>query len=142
MDEITFLTQLRNSGARMTKTRIAMVKILTKTPSPLSAIELIELLKAKGLAVNKTTVYRELDFLLERSLIREIDLLDGLKRYEVLDANRHHHHIVCVSCKKIICVDMDHDLDAIERRISRQHKFRITSHVLEFFGHCSGCPVD
>jgi Fe2+ or Zn2+ uptake regulation protein len=142
MDESTLMTNLRHSGARMTKTRIAMVKLLTKTSSPLSALELMDLLKAKGLAVNKTTVYRELDFLLDRSLIREIDLLEGLKRYELLDGNRHHHHIVCVSCKKIVCVDMDHDLDAIERRISRQHKFEITSHVLEFFGRCSGCQVD
>ena len=133
------ITKLREEGFRITKVRRAILEIFAAHAHPLSALELIATLKERDLPVNKTTVYRELDFLLENKVISELDLLDGMKRYELLHAGHHHHHIVCTRCKKIQCIEMNNDLDDLERSIQRRYRFKVSAHVLEFFGICSVC---
>lgn len=133
------LKSLKQKGSRITKVRKALIEILAATKTPLSVPELLPLLETQDLPVNKTTVYRELDFLLEEKVVIELDLLDGAKRYEILHPDHHHHHLVCTDCGAIECVEMHHDLDEIESRIASSHKFKVTSHLLEFFGLCSKC---
>ena len=132
------LEDLRAKGERITKLRKALLSLLSHKHTVLSAPEILKALAKKSLTLNKTTIYREIDFLLSHKIIREVDLLDGLKRYELLDSG-HHHHIVCTSCKKIECVEMHDDLCALEKKISSKYKFKIESHVLEFFGLCGNC---
>lgn len=133
------ITSLKEQGFRITKVRKALVELLVTSKTPTSVQELLPKLAAQDLPVNKTTVYRELDFLLENQVIIELDLLDGAKRYEILHPNHHHHHLVCTGCGNIECVEMHHDLDEIEARIATSHQFKVSSHVLEFFGLCSKC---
>jgi len=130
--------ELRVKGQRITKLRKGLLSLLSHKHAVLSAPEIMKALAKKNLVVNKTTIYRELDFLLSHDVIREVDLLDGLKRYELKDSG-HHHHIVCTSCRKIECVEMHDDLCTLEKKISARYKFKIESHVLEFFGICNLC---
>ena len=64
--------------------------------------------------VNKSTVYRELDFLESQDLITDIRLDNAKNMYEFKSKN-HHHHLYCIKCKKIEEVDMDNDLDIFEK---------------------------
>jgi len=133
------LEKLKSAGNRMTQVRRAMVEILCRHKGPISAAELITSLKRRSLTVNKTTVYRELHFLLEKRIVREVDLLEGMKRYEILDESDHHHHMICLKCRSIQCIEMGHDLDEIESQILKNHDFKVLSHTLEFVGLCGRC---
>lgn len=134
------VTSLRESGFRITKIRQAMLQVFADAKQPQSAQEILAALSPKHPTVNKTTVYRELEFLVKNSVISELDILDGMKRYELLESGHHHHHLVCKECRDIQCVEVPHhDLDALENRIQRSHNFKVTSHVLEFFGVCKNC---
>ena len=131
---------LRAQGFRITKIRQAMLDIFVATPQPQSAQELLATIAQEHPTVNKTTIYRELEFLVKNSIVTEIDILDGMKRYELHESDHHHHHLVCEECKEIQCVEVPHhDLDALESRINKSHQFKVTSHVLEFFGLCKNC---
>ena len=138
-DAEQILESLKEHGHRMTKVRRAMLEILCKSKVPLAAAELITSLKRRDLEVNKTTVYREIDFLQSEKIVREVDLLDGKKRYEVLGEHDHHHHMICTGCKAIRCMEMHNDLDELEAEIMRKFNFKVTSHTLEFFGVCEKC---
>lgn len=133
-----YIDLLKSSGERITKVRRLTIEVLVALKRPLSVSELLFNYKQHDLAVNKTTAYREIDFLLLRKIVREIDLLDGMKRYELI-GDDHHHHLVCTDCKQVRCVEMKHDLDHVERMIKRRHGFSVKSHVLEFFGLCKEC---
>lgn len=133
------LSELKARGMRMTIVRQLVIRAMLKSNHPVSVALLIETLAKQGKRVNKTTVYREVQALLEAKVIREVNLLDGYLRYELNLNSGHHHHIVCTKCNDIQCVQMDHDLDQIEKRIKRQHGFQVTDHVLEFFGCCASC---
>ena len=131
---------LRTKGFRITKIRQAMIEALVAARNPVSAPQLLEQVSLKHPSVNKTTIYRELDFLADNQILSEIDILDGMKRYEILHPNHHHHHLVCTSCRDIQCVEVPHhDLHALEGQIQQTHDFTVQSHVLEFFGLCKKC---
>lgn len=134
------LSDLRTRGFRITKIRQSMLETLALTPKPISAPELLLNIAKKHPSVNKTTIYRELDFLAHNGIIAEIDILEGMKRYELLHPDHHHHHLVCTACRDIQCVAVSHnELNAIEKKIQTTHNFTVKSHVLEFFGLCNKC---
>ncbi len=105
--------------------------ILEKNKLPIDAATLISKLK-----VNKTTVYRQLDKLLDEDKILEVELGDGKKRYEI-KSRGHHHHIVCKKCGLIEDLELDEKM--LISRLSKKTNFKIESHNLEFFGLCINC---
>lgn len=127
------LDNLKGKGFRITKARKGIIEILWISEAPISAEEIGE-----SLGVNKTTVYRELDFLKSQDLLEEIQLGDKKKFFEG-SFKDHHHHLYCLSCKKIEDVEMESDLISIEEKISKYKNFKIQKHSLEFFGLCANC---
>lgn len=131
------LAGLKAEGGKTTKVRTAVVEAFVRHAAPMTALELADLLAAKGIRPNKTTLYRELSFLVGKDVVREIAFGDRTSRYEI--AGDHHHHVVCVRCDRVVDVALDNDLDAEERAIARKTKFAILRHSLEFFGLCASC---
>ncbi len=130
--------ELKSRGLPITRSRRAIAEYLDASTAAVSAIEIIDHLHSLDITVNKTTVYRELNILEEQQLIEELDMGDGLKRYE-LSPRQHHHHLFCQNCKKVVCLPMDHDLCEVEKQLASQTKFKIAGHDLKFFGTCPDC---
>lgn len=122
----------------MTKARKVIIEMFDSLGEPIDAPDLLNRLRVRSIAADKSTVYRELDFLVTNRLIQEVDLREGRKRYEssFLD---HHHHAVCTSCGSIEDVVLADDMKDQEEIIEGQVGFKIMSHALEFFGLCSNC---
>lgn len=129
---------LRAAGYRLTPARSTLIVIFFETSEPVSVVELLAQLRKKGLKPNKTTVYREIHFLVERAFLREIEFGDRIKRYELKSAH-HHHHVVCTECGAVKDVDVDEDFGGQERSVGRKTGFVIIDHSLEFFGVCPDC---
>ena len=138
MKNLTIVGDLKKKGFRITKIRKSLLSILFSSNKPLSVGEIIISLLKKDISASKTTIYRELEFLGNEGIVRGIEFGDGKKRYE-FDLNKHHHHIVCVSCGKIADIDFDVDLKKHEREISSKTGFKIKEHSIEFFGYCQKC---
>lgn len=120
-----------------TKVRSAMLEVFAKNPIPLSIAELLLKLKKMNIVPNKTTVYREIEFLKSLGLISEVDFGEGKKRYET--RGKHHHHIICINCKTIKDISLEADLDLFNAKIAKTAGFEPVGHSLEFFGLCSSC---
>jgi Fur family ferric uptake transcriptional regulator len=132
------LRAVKASGGRVTKTRKTMAELFTASEMPVSATEILSYLEKKNIAVNRTTVYRELAFFEKGGVIQKVDFGDGVRRYELTE-REHHHHLICVSCKKVKDVQLKGDLESQEKSISRRTGFKILNHSLEFFGLCASC---
>ena len=123
---------------RFSAVRNFILDLLVENDNPLSVFDLQKIFKFKKILANKTTIYREINLLKEEGLILEIQLNEKNKRYE-LASKKHHHHIVCVNCNKIEDVVLENDLKDQEKKISKNKKFKIINHSLEFFGICDKC---
>lgn len=139
-DRKEILNSFRENGFRFTNIRKAILDFFYKSKKPLSCQDIQKYLKQKKISANKTTVYRELEFFNKQKITEEFQLDDGVKRYEVI--SDHHHHTVCVKCKKIECVKLKNELDKQEKEIENNKKFKIINHSLEFYGLCHKCQVN
>lgn len=137
MDSLNIIEDLKTKGHKNTKIRQALVEVILSSDSPLSIIDILQDLSKKNLSPNKTTVYREVEFLKGLGILQEVDFGDGKKRYEI--SSSHHHHIICINCKTIKDIPMEKDLDSFKKRVTDKTGFKAVGHSLEFFGLCSNC---
>ncbi len=131
------LIKVKNRGGRITKTRIAILDCLLSAKKPLSSTELITCLKAKKISVNRTTVYRELAYLTENALAREVHLLGKAVLYEL--SVEHCHHLICLKCHQIKTLPLERDLCQQEALVGQDSGFQVLDHSLDFYGLCAHC---
>ncbi len=109
----------------------AILALLEQTHS-LSAPEIAEALSQTGdLDVNKTSVYRAIDQLLEQGRICRQTLQDSLPVYELRDD--HHDHLVCETCGEVQAVEC---LTPLPQEVDG---FVIGHHHLTVYGLCAAC---
>lgn len=130
---------LRTRGFKITKNRIAILEYMSLQKEPISADEILYHVQSEHQSLVKTTVYRELFFLLENNFIKEVEFGDGKKRYEIVLNRPHHHHIICRSCKRVEDIPLEKELVTQEKNIENTTGFKLTEHMLEFFGVCKNC---
>lgn len=130
---------LRTQGFKITKNRTSILEFLSNQEKPASAEEILNHIQTEHQSVVKTTIYRELEFLLDIKFISEVEFGDGKKRYELSLNKAHHHHIICRTCKRVEDIPLDNELDSQKVKIEQLTNFKLTGHMLEFFGICSPC---
>lgn len=123
---------------RQTKAKSALRDLLASSKKPLSVMDLMDLLSEKGVFVNKTTVYREIERLIYKGEVAEVHFADKQTRYEMTHGD-HHHHAVCTGCKTVIELEIEPELERLQKIISRNNGFVIRKHLVEFFGLCQTC---
>lgn len=131
------MERIKLSGGRTTKTRKAVLEYLLLKNEPVSSSDILSALKRKKILVNRTTIYRELLFLLDSGLIREVKLIGKPSLFELF--SEHRHHLICVKCNSVKTIVMDNHLHKEEEKIMKKEKFTITDHCLEFYGLCRKC---
>lgn len=139
------LTTLRARGERLTPARRLIIELFARYEAPVSADEIRSSLVKKKVAVNKTTVYREIGFLLAAGLIRPVYLAGKSKYYELALPDEHHHHVVCRDCGRVEDIeigDVEKLLTLLEKKLAKKVKFGDIHHTLEFFGWCNKCYRD
>lgn len=132
------INTLNNKGLRKTKLRILLLKILLKNKEPLSVEDIVKKIIKNKFKSNKTSIYRQLFVLKNEKIIKEIQLGENKKRYEIF-SDSHHHHLVCLDCGDIQDIEAEKDLCFLEKKINQEKKFKVEYHLLEFFGRCLKC---
>ena len=123
---------------RSTRQRTAILHLLDEADSFLSAQEMYDALRRKGLKVGLTTVYRNLQMMADA---REVDVVrreDGELIFRLCDADDHHHHLVCRSCGFTVELAND-ELESWAKKLAKKHRFSDVTHDLELFGLCRSC---
>ena len=88
-------------------------------------------------AVGRATVYRTLRQLAKAGLLCRVSLKRGAIRYQ-LAPRRHHHHLVCLRCDRVVDVESC-QVSGFAEEVSRSHGFAAMAHRLEVYGVCPTC---
>lgn len=131
------VAQLRERNLKVTKARLAILRVFGNEKDPLSAERIYE--KVARAHVDKATVYRALGTLEKSGLLRSVDIGHNHGHYE-LATGPEHHHIICTRCGKIeevfICVDPK----TLKAALRQSHAFvTIEKHALELYSICREC---
>ena len=120
----------------ISKRQEQLLNELRRCTDELSGQELHRKLHNGEKAMGLTTVYRNLQALVKRGLIRSRHLPNGEVLYAPVE--RDIHHLTCVSCGETTrlqgCPVKTVD---ISKKVS--NKFELLFHTLEYFGICQNC---
>ncbi|AFY83517.1 Fur family transcriptional regulator [Oscillatoria acuminata] len=97
--------ELNERGWRLTPQRETILQVFQNLPKGehLSAEDLYELLKEEGEGISLSTIYRTVKLMARMGILRELELAEGHKHYEINQPYpHHHHHLICVRCNKTI----------------------------------------
>jgi Fur family ferric uptake transcriptional regulator len=131
------LSKITRYSRRTTQARKELIYLMKNTYQPYTVTGMLVLLQKKGIVINKTTVYRQMERMRQEGIVQEVFLSDGIRRFEA--RGDHHHHLVCQHCHTILDVVLDRDLHEQERQIMKIQHFKVLHHSLEFFGLCQKC---
>jgi len=132
---------LRDQGQRLTPQRERMLGLFERLEEGrhLSAEEAHQKLRVRGEQVSLATVYRTLRLLSGMGLLKELELAEGGRRFELAGHDhRHHHHLVCVRCGRIEEFENGVVLAAASAAANR-HGFRVLEGVLNVRALCPTC---
>jgi Fur family transcriptional regulator, stress-responsive regulator len=127
---------LRAAGLRVTRPRVAALAAVREHPHA-DTYSIVHLVRAELGAVSQQAVYDVLQALTDARLLRRIQPLGSVARYESRVGDNH-HHAVCRSCGAIADVDCAVG-DAPCLTASQDHGFVIDEAEVIYWGVCPEC---
>lgn len=134
---MNILEQIQQKGYRLTQARREIITVLKHHPQ--TAQEIYKKLLRKKLTVDLASVYRSLKLFVDMGFVQTVEFGEGKKRYEMINGERHHHHIICNKCGSIEDVSLNES--SFLRQIHTNSRYKVSSHSLEFFGLCPNCQL-
>jgi Fur family ferric uptake transcriptional regulator len=135
---LNFGELLRAKGYRLTRQRQLILDAVCETGGHASPDAICARVRKRAPAINRTTVYRALEFLCEMGLITSTLARNGHLTYEIA-GEEHHHHLVCNTCGREKTIP-DEFVAPMLAAIGQAYNFHIVELThLSLFGVCAKC---
>jgi Fur family transcriptional regulator, ferric uptake regulator len=129
---------VRGKNLKLTEQREIILKEFLAVEDHVTVDDLYRRVKGRHPSIGHTTVFRTMKLLTQARLAREVNLDDKALRYEHAFGHRHHDHLICTQCGRLIEV-FDPKIEALQDKLCRERGFIPDSHRLEIFGVCAEC---
>ena len=131
---------LRTKGFKMTQQRELIFRSFFELGEHISVDELYEKVRKLDRSVGYSTVWRNLKLICRVGLAQEVNLGDGVTRYDRV-TRAPHGHLYCVKCKKLTEISIAPLIEALQT-LSRQSKFAPEGYKIEVQGYCEACQKE
>lgn len=134
------LDALKDSGYRVTKSRLAIIQVLDEAKTPLTAREIFETV-AEAEKIDQVTVYRVLETFQALCLVHQVFPTGGYVACNHQTCNDKLHILLrCATCEKTSELDVPQEtLAPMLWYLKGEHGFSITAHFFQINGTCSAC---
>lgn len=133
--------ELNERGWRMTPQRETILQVFQNLHKGehLSAEDLYQLLQGQDEKISLSTIYRTLKLMSRMGILRELELAEGHKHYELNQPYPyHHHHLICVRCNKTIEFKSDSVLK-IGSKTAKKEGYHLLDCQLTIHAICPAC---
>lgn len=129
--------QIRAGGHRVTPQRMLILDAICEGEGHTTLGEIYARVRAVDPSVDRSTVYRTLDFFLELRLVVSAETADRGTVYEIA-GKQPHHHLVCRKCGAE--QPLDHEtVELLIGLIDSRHGFEVQVDHLVLSGLCHAC---
>ena len=87
--------------------------------------------------ISRATVYRILAEAAEEGVIQRLKLSDANDRYDITLGK--HYHVTCRNCGAVADVELELDLEGIQKGAEGKQGFQVDDFHVEFSGLCEEC---
>lgn len=129
----------KSKGMKMTPARKNMVTVFRAAKNKLlDARQVYDLIKNTNPRINFSTVYRNLEMLVQNGIIEKINL-EGKAVFALYAKQYHRHHMICTSCRKFMPLPFC-PLTELENSLKKElNGFLPVEHKVEIYGYCAEC---
>jgi Fur family transcriptional regulator, ferric uptake regulator len=129
---------LKKRDFKLTAQRNIIFQRILREDKHFSAEELFDSLKREKRSISKATIYRTLQLLVGARLLDQVDFDRGFKLYERTLGHKHHDHLICVECNRVVEFH-DEELESVQSEVVSRYDFNMISHTHKIYGICSEC---
>jgi Fur family transcriptional regulator, ferric uptake regulator len=140
-NSVALKVTLNQKGWRMTPQRQVILDLFCNLPKGehLSAEEVHQRIQERGDKSSLSTVYRTLKLMAHLRILREMDLGEEHKNYELNETLQDsHHHLVCIRCTKTIEFKSE-TTRQIGAKLAKQEGYELLDCQLLIHGVCPTC---
>jgi len=133
--------ELNDRGWRLTPQREIILHVFQHLPAGnhLSAEDLQHYLEEQGEPISLSTIYRTVKLMARMGILRELELAEGHKHYELNQPYpHHHHHLICVKCSKTIEFKSDSILK-VGSKTAQKEGYHLLDCQLSIHAICPQC---
>ena len=125
-----------DDNMRLTSQRQVILEELRKVKSHPTANDVYDMVRKRLPRIGLGTVYRNLDLLAEKGIIRKLEVGGDQKRFD--GDTSPHYHIRCVECNRVDDIFIEQSGE-LEQSAASCCDYKILGHHVEFSGICSRC---
>jgi Fur family zinc uptake transcriptional regulator len=128
-------------GQRLTPLRQRVLELVWSSHQPIGAYAILDQLMGDGRSAAPPTVYRALDFLVERGLVHRIESLNAFVGCPEPGADHAVQFLICRKCGTAAELDDRRVADAIGKSAA-ERGFALEGRIIELSGLCAHCQTD
>lgn len=128
---------LRTKGFKMTPQREMVFRSFFEMNHHVSVDELYEKVRAMDRTIGYSTVWRNLKLICRVGLAQEVNIGDGITRYDRV-TKVPHGHLFCLNCKKVIEFNVE-QIVGLLAQTAVDHEFTNRGFKVEVQGYCHDC---
>ena len=121
-----------------TRQRELILETFIRTGGHVSAEDLYNKVSKEDTSIGLATVYRTLNLLCECGIAQQREFGEGHTLYEIVQDYKHHDHLICTKCGRIIEFE-ECNIELLQEKVAQDNGFTIYMHKLEIYGLCADC---
>ncbi len=138
IEKANFKALLLETNKKRVEDKLNIISVFLETEGHMSTDEMYTLLKKKGYNYDKNFVQECMDEMVELGFAQK-KIFEGKPiLYEHRHLGKHHDHLICTKCGKIIEFK-DDEMETLQKRIANRFGFHMLQHKMEIYGLCSAC---
>lgn len=135
-----FRSLIESDNIGRVEDRLNIIDAFLGTEEHVTLEDLISLLKERGYDYERDFVRLCLNRWVEQGFAQKKKFEGQPPRYEHRHLGKHHDHIICTKCGRIIEFSND-EMERLQVKIAASQGFHVLQHKMEIYGLCSECRV-
>ena len=122
------------------KQREIILEVIKENRIHPTAEEIYNIVIKKEPQISKSTVYRNINILVEQGKIKQLKMAIGPDRYDYLHDN--HYHAICDKCGKVFDFKYNFNNKEISKELQKQIGMEMEVHSITIYGICEDCKSE
>jgi len=137
-EKTNFRTLIETDKIGRVEDRLNIIDTFLKTEKHVTFEDLMRLLKEKGYDYEPDFVRQCMNRWVEQGFAQKKTFEGQPPRYEHHHLGKHHDHLICTKCGKIVEFKND-EMERLQLKIAAEQGFHMLQHKMEIYGLCSEC---
>jgi Fur family ferric uptake transcriptional regulator len=138
IEKLNFKALVETDGSDRIQDRLNIVDAFLDNEEHVTIEQMYRYLRKKGYNYDAQFVRQCMNRMVDLGFAQKKQFEGQPVRYEHRHLGRHHDHLICTKCGKIIEFAND-DMERLQVAIAAEHGFHMLQHKMEIYGLCAEC---